>query len=359
MIRHPISAVSDYRSVCWCLFALVVTAGLAAPAYPARLPDLYSAEVDLGTPRRDLDSAFAEALAKVVVKVTGQRAGEVAASLPALGDPAALVQQYRNVASDRLSVGFDALALRRALDAAGLPVWGAERPATLVWLAVDAGRGQRSVLAAAEDEMTGPDQGDAAATAARTLLMDAAAARGLPLVLPLVDGEDLQLVNFADLWGDFTDPVLEASRRYRADAVLIGRARGANPETARVRWSLLTGNERIDWNGGVASGPDQAAELLAARLAAGPGTARALLVAIDGIDSLANYGKVTQYLSALSSVDACEVVEVAGDRVLYKLRVRGDADQLMRVIALRRLLLPVDPVPGGAAADLYYAVIGG
>jgi hypothetical protein len=190
-------------------------------------------------------------------------------------------------------------------------------------------------------------------------LLDAAAARGLPLVLPLVDAEDLQLVNFADLWGDFTDPVLEASRRYRADAVLIGRARGSDPETAQVRWSLLIGDERIDWNGSVASGPDEAAELLAARLAAGPGTARAMLVAVDGIDSLASYGNVTQYLSALSNVDACEVVEVSGDRVLYNLRVRGDADQLMRVIALRRLLQPVDPVPGGAAADLYYSVIGG
>jgi hypothetical protein len=204
--------------------------------------------------------------------------------------------------------------------------------------------------------MTAADADDAAA---RALLTDSAAARGLPLILPLVDGEDLQLVNFADLWGDFTDPVLEASRRYRADAVLIGRARGADPETARVRWSLLSGDERIDWNGSVASGPDEAAELLAARLAAGPGASRALRVAVEGIDSLARYGNVTQYLSSLSNVDACEVVEVAGDRVLYNLRVRGDADQLMRVIALRRLLQPVDPVPGGAAADLHYTVIGG
>jgi len=358
MVHHTLSAAFEQRAVRCGLIALIVAAGCAFPATAARLTDLYSAEVDISSPQRDLNSAFADALADVVVKVTGQRAAEVAASLPALGDPASLVQQYRNIAPGRLSVGFDAVALRRALDAAGQPLWGEERPATLVWLAVDEGRGQRSILAAAEENATaGGARNDPAATA-RALLLDSAAARGLPLVLPLVDGEDLQLVNFADLWGDFTEPVLEASRRYRADAVLIGRARGPDPETARVRWSLLTGDERIDWNGTVASGPDEAADLLAARLAAGPGAARALLVAVDGIDSLARYGSITRYLSALSNVDACEVVEVAGDRVLYNLRLRGDADQLMRVIALRRLLQPVESLPGAATADLYYTVIG-
>jgi hypothetical protein len=359
MRHYPLSAAFDWNAFCRGLLVVFFSLGLAQPGLGARLSDLYSAEVEVSGPQRDLDSAFADALAQVVVKVTGRRAGEVAASLPSLGDPATLVQQYRNISPGQLSVGFDALALRRALDAAGLPFWGEERPATLVWLAMDAGRGQRDILAAADQELPVNATGDDAAAAARSVLLDSAAARGLPLILPLVDGEDLQLVNFADLWGDFTEPVLEASQRYRADAVLIGRARGTDLETARVRWSLLTGDERIDWNGSVASGPDEAADILAARLAAGPGAARALLVAVEGIDSLANYGNVTQYLSALSNVDACEVVEVAGDRVLYNLRVRGDVDQLMRVIALRRLLAPVDPVPGAATADLYYSVIGG
>jgi len=359
MIRHTLFAAFNRAAILRGLLALAIAAGVSAPANSARLADLYSAEVEVDSAQRDLDSAFSDALAQVVVKVSGQRAAEVSAGLPALGDPAALVQQYRRVAPGRLAVGFDAVALRRALNAAGLPLWGEERPATLVWLAVDAGRGQRSILAAADDS---PPSGDAqkdSAAVARALLQDTAAARGLPLVLPLVDGEDLQLVNFADLWGDFTDPVLDASRRYRADAVLIGRARGPDPETARVRWSLLTGDERIDWNGSVASGPDEAADFLAARLAAGPGAARALLVAVQGIASLDHYGSVTRYLSELGNVDACEIVEVSGDRVLYNLRVRGDADQLMRVIALRRLLQPVEPVPGAVAADLYYAVIGG
>ena len=342
-----------------CVLVLLTAASLASAA---QVVDLHSAEVDQPTGSRGLEQAFAAALAQVVVKVTGQRLVAIEARLPLLGDPAAMVEQYRSVAPGRLSVGFDAVALRKALDAAELPVWSEERPATLIWLAVDAGRGQRTIVSAAEEE----DQPAAGSgvlqqeqAAARTLLLDAASARGLPVVLPLVDGEDLSRVNFADLWGDFTDPVLEASRRYRADAVLIGRARGADPTSSSVRWSLLLGDQRLDWNGTVASGPEEAADRLAAQLAAGPGAARALLVAVDGVADLATYGKVTRYLSGLSNVELCEVLEVDGQRVVYSLTVRGDANQLMRVIALQRLLQPVDAPLGSVGTDLNYMVIGG
>lgn len=341
------------------IFACLGLAMQAGTVFAARVTDLYTAEVDLPAGRDGLDQAFAQALAEVVVKLSGQPAAAMSESLERLGDPARLVQQYRNAAAGRLVVGFDPVALRQAMDRAALPIWGDERPATLVWLAIDSGRGRREIVSALDDAGGGPmDRGNGdLQTIARDALSQSARARGLPLILPLVDGEDLQVTSFADLWGDFTAPVLEASRRYRADAVLIGRARGTDPATTGVRWTLLMGDQRMDWNGTIASGPRDAADRLALQQAVSIDQRQDLRVAVAGVDSLADYANITRYLSELSTVDLCEVIQVEGDRVLFRLSVRGSPDQLMRTIALRRLLRPLEPGLDGGLADLYYAVI--
>ena len=51
-----------------------------------------------------------------------------------------------------LWVSFDGEAIERTLREAGQTVWGIDRPLTLVWLAVDWGRGEREVIAADDPE---------------------------------------------------------------------------------------------------------------------------------------------------------------------------------------------------------------
>jgi hypothetical protein len=332
---------------------LLVAASLQA--WAAIPPDLYAAEVDAGAGQA---RAFGDALQRVLVKMTGSRD----ATADGLGDPAALVQQYRTLPDGRLWISFDPAALRRALDATNQPIWGEERPATLVWLAVDAGRGQREIVAA-EPPPGGMTGGADSLGEARDALVDAGRDRGLPLLLPLVDSADLAAVSFADLWGDFTGPVTGASARYGADAILIGRARDPDPARARVQWTLLAGGDRYDWTGGIADGPEGAADRLAATLAAQQGGLRLVRLQVSAVDSVDAYGAVLAYLSGLSVVESCAVELVEADRVLFGLRVRGDVDQLMRTLALQRLLLPTDPATpsaeGAPAADLHYRVIGG
>ena len=332
---------------------MLAAALLSGVVLAARVPGLYTAEVELPADG-DMDRAFAMALGKVLIKVTGQRSLAVGGGPGALGDPAALVRQYRNTAPDRIEVGFDPVALRRALDGAGLPVWGEDRPVTLVWLAIDAGRGQREILAAGlkQDEASAvvlesaPVQtAGGALPEVRATLQSVAAARGLPLVLPLVDSLDLEALSFSDIWGDFTEPVLRASARYQPNAVLIGRGRAADGAMQRVRWTLLVDGERIDWEGSVADGPDGAADWLAARLASSSGGARRLTVRISGIDDLQTYGTVLTYLQGLGIVDRVTVDRVVADRVVFGLQVRGDAQRLLRTLELRKLLQVDDTAP--------------
>src|SRR5690606_12687559 len=121
--------------------------------------------------------------------------------------------------------------------------WGADRPLTLVWIAVDWGQGEREIVAS--------DDLDRAAAEARSIdrnrllrerIQDVALERGLPIAFPLLDAEELELVSFSDIWGGFNDRLLEASRRYGADSILVGRVRADTAE--RNRWSYFFGGER-------------------------------------------------------------------------------------------------------------------
>lgn len=333
----------------WLLPALA-----AAPAGAVRVPDLYAESVPVADDSAGArQAAFAEALRRVLVKVSGRSAtaGD-AALLGRFADPAALVQQFRRDGAGMLWVQFDPVAVRRGLEAAGVPVWGDDRPLTAVWLAYDNGAGERDVLSGA-----GPD--GSAAAALRQDVLRSAQARGAPVVLPLRDSQELAAVAFADVWGDFTAPVSAASARYQADAVLIGRARLFPPGMTDVRWTLLAGGERADWRGSVADGPQGLAERLSQRLAAGGGNPQLLRLAVSGISTLEQYGAVLAHLQGLDVTQSLAVARVDGDAVTFDLRLRGDREQLGRALAAGRLIEPVGEAAGEfSGADLRYRLAG-
>ncbi len=328
--------------------ALLVSIALwafATTAFAARVDNLYSAQVPIESGSNALPGSFQAALAQVLVKVTGRRdvgaAGEVAARF---GDASRFVQQYRIGDDGTVWVLFDEVALRRELDRIGEPVWGAERPTTLVWLVLDEGFGQRRMLGDTSQEEPGEFATDADPQGAAILeeLMAAADARGLPLQLPLADPTEVSTIPLGDVWGGYTDSLLDASRRYRADAILLGRTRSAGFDGVSVRWTLLLDEERFDWEGDLAAGPNDVADFFAARLATSVGSSSQIVLSVDQVDSLDAYGRLSSYLMQLDLVEALAVDRVSGDRVVFQLQIRGDVDTLMRSIALRRVLQPVD-----------------
>ena len=317
----------------------------SATATAARVTDLYAASGVLPAESESpLTDAFNEALGKVLVKVTGRRDAAAPDYLVTLfPDPAQLVQQYRREDRETIWARFDRNAIKRVLDGAGQPVWGADRPVILVWLALDAGRGRRSILRAESAADALPIRTDEALTfdmeqldEVRIVIVEAAEARGMPVLLPLVDAEDLSRLSFAELWGDFGDPVMAASARYGADAVLIGRARGQ-----RVRWTLLQGDERIDWQGSLADGPNATADWLGGRLATYADSAGKIRLSVAGVNSLEDYGVLTSYLNSIAVVESFDVSRVNGDHIEFEVTVRGDSDRLMRAMRGSRILQPI------------------
>jgi len=336
VMRSIHTVAISFQTVIWLACAMLI-----ADARAVSVPDLYEAEVPVESQSAvEHADAVRQALAAVLVRVTGRPGMAADPALSGLLEKAEnFVQQSGYTADDMLRVGFDGAALRDALLDAGQPVWGSERPATVLWLAFDSGAGRRTLIGADSDSDV------------VELLESIATLRGVPLVLPLLDSEDLSRVSFSDVWGNFDEALLAASERYGADAVLVGRAARASDGRMLVRWTQHFRGQRDEWRGSLEDGIQRAADRYAETFApAGDRTLRALRIDVAGIDGLRAYGAVSQFLEGLTLVQSVGVEEVNGDTIVFRVALRGEPATLDRAISLGRMLEPV----ADGSADLSY-----
>ena len=310
--------------------------------------DLFEAEVPVSSQQpAERATAMQQALGDVLVRVTGQRELLQQASVRSLvGSVDSYVQQYRYFTVPgrtppqlMLRVRFDGEAVRQALRQQGIAFWGdAERPDTLVWLAVE-DRGRRSIVAARDG------------SEAWQQLELVSRQRGIPLLFPLMDLEDQSRVRFSDLWGGFFDDALAASARYNPQAILIGRLNRSRSGSWVARWNLQVAGTPTAWTnsdirlaGVLGAGIDNVADNLASRLAVRDtgGQADVVSIRVDDIRTLAAYARVNDYLESLTTVRNLQVQEVSPTSVQYALQLNGSLQGLTQTIAIGSVLEP-DP----------------
>jgi hypothetical protein len=320
------------------LAAVLLGSALPAAAVPVR--GLYEAAVPVRSQSPEARGpALQDALQAVLVRVVGSRVLPIAAQ-DLLPRATSFVQGYgyETVGAGRelrLRARFDARAIEGALRAGGVSVWGDNRPAHIAWIALKDDGQQRAVLDAASAEARAP------------ALLATAEARGLPLQLPGMDATDRQLVTFNELWGGTVTGAEGASNRYNARMVLIGRV-GREGGRWLARWTLLSGEGASeDWTGMGATldqvledGVHELADRQAQRFAVRTGNARDLQLRVSGVDSLNDYGRTLNYLRGLGPVRAAQVEAAEPGTLLFRLRVEGDPETLLRVIAAGRVLRP-------------------
>ena len=329
------------------LTAVAVLAGVlyARAGNAATVANLYGASVTADTTAGDQrGAAIKTAMARVLVKVTGDRNAPFDPALQSvLSDAAKYLNSYGSDRQGQPQVGFIATQLDQVLAALQKPVWGPERPLTLVWIAVDDGNGGRALLGANDTAALGLDPNPPGMTerlaALRKELQSVADERGLPITLPLLDLQDLGAVTFADVWGGFEDRVAGASTRYRADAILIGRVRPGVVGND-VDWLLVTGGERQALQGlGLRDGLDATADRFAAQFATlgGGGTAA---ITVLNVRSTADYGRVVSYLEQHSALQSVDVDSFDNGVLNLRVTARGDARVIERIISLGGVLKP-------------------
>src|SRR5512138_3702804 len=187
--------------------AVLCVAFSVRDACAVTIPNLYLVSVPPDPAAPDQRAAATKAaMARLLVRVTGDRNAPFDPALQGLIDDAAkYVNRYGSDRQGQLQVGFNTTQVEQALSARQKPVWGAERPLTLLWIAVDDGNGGRALLGANDTPALGlepapPGMTERLATL-RKELFAVAEERGLPVTLPLLDVQDLGAVTFADIWG--------------------------------------------------------------------------------------------------------------------------------------------------------------
>ena len=336
-----------------------MTLVLWLPAGAVEVPTLYTAEVPLDQKARDPRAeAYDAALREILMRVSG---AEIAANDEAVAelfpDPRSYVVQFRPGADDTLWVSFDGQAIEQVLRNSGQTFWGAERPLTLVWLAVDWGQGTREIISADDPDRS---QGEARSIDRNRLirerLLEIAERRGLPIVFPLLDTTDLQSVTFSDIWGGFDEAILYASERYDAKSILIGRIRPSSSQ--RSRWTYYFADARSELTGSPEAIVGQVADQLAAEFAVGGNAPiEAVVLNVSGIVSVDAYGSVQQILKDVAMIEEFALTEVAGDRASYRVEIRGGADRLSRALRFNGLIEQesLDPMQDVDTLEFYYS----
>jgi len=319
---------------------------VSLPSPATEVAGLYAAAVPVtGQTKQERRSAIRQAFAAVLVKVAGSHQAAAQPRLQqALRHPLSYVQQFRYravataigntvegaVATQELWVRFDAREVNQLFYDGGVPVWGRARPATLVWLAVEDG-GRRELL--------GADPGNRL----QARLEQEARQRGLPLFFPLQDLEDQRQLHFADVWGNFGDAILQASKRYQSEAVLVGRLYHRFDGQWESRWTLYLKGAAMQWSANGATALELltvAVDGLATRLATryaqrlnGGAAGNGVMITVRDVNNLTDYARTMAYLQSLDLVRRVQVVMVSDSQLALRAFARSDRQGLAQAIA--------------------------
>jgi len=310
--------------VCLCVLAL----GLSPRSLALTRSELYQATTTVaGRCDGNDGAAFQAAMKTVLVRVTGRRAAaEDPALAPLISNARRYVQQCRNTPDNLLWVGFDGPAIERWLTQNGQPLWGHERPMTVVLLAVQTGA-QSGIVISAEDTSDLKSAIDAAAIS-----------RGLPLLWPSAADLQKNHLDFAAVNTGAPATLGEIGRHLGGEGVLIGRASSPGAG-ANVRW-IHQFQDRSSEYSGTLEGVNRAADLYAGLFAAS-GNLVPLDIEITGVNDLRDYASVQNYLESLTFISHVSVESLAGGTIRYRLATRGGIDSLQRALSLNGRLQPI------------------
>ena len=316
----------------WCLT-------LAGTANAVTVSGLYTVDVNIdSSSEEDLQAGYAQGLREVMVRVSGSRdvlSLEGVKSL--LGQAESLLQSYevtRDEGRNRLQMTFGAVNVNRAMASINAPVWGANRPLTLAWIAVE-DRGSRYLL-------TTPSASNVADSWSGSL-QSAAAERGLPLAFPpqrFADNRSL----LSDLWGQFNNRLVEASEGQPRDALALVRVRRSGGGW-RASWTIdgpaverteasVTADSQWRLAEAVVNRWTEAYANRYAVAASEVDESPKVDLMLEGVSTLADYGGVVSALKSFTPVNSVDARRVRGDRLTIQVSFDGELEQLKQYVAL-------------------------
>lgn len=324
----------------------------AAPLV-AEQNDIYSAAVTVKSQSAsERARAASEGLRQVLVRASGvvdiESEGNVG---KILSNASQYIDQFhyksatdeRGNQVDQLVMSFSPAVIERLLRQANLPLWPTNRPQVLVWLVKDDPIDGRRLVNERRDELV---KG----------LHKGAAERGIQLKWPLLDLDDQLAISADDVWTFNQEAILDASERYRADTILVGRYTRTSAGQWWTSWQFFHRGDNqfydLRLDSGVAAGMqaiDPVADYLARHysiFARGEGEPR-LMLQITDVNNFGDYRGVLEYLRKVALIASVELLAVSGSSLVVAVEINGDVKQFENAISLDRKLRlkPVQAAP--------------
>ena len=334
------------------VFCAALFSVFAGSAQAAVVKGLYSQDIPVaGQGFQERAQAMSQAFSQVLVKVAGQR--EVLDNTvvrEAMAKPDTYIRKFGFRTDEATAqrqqyfdVTFDEQSVNRLLRRAGVAIWGQNRPATLVWLAVEQA-GQRRVISAS--------------AALPEVFYEQFQTRGLPVLFPLMDFDDEANISAVDIWGGFSDKLQEASRRYGAQSILSGRLL-LRDDRYTGRLSLIfrgisqtAAVDNLDAPGVARIASDMVGKVLSAHYAIDASDASAnVRLVVENVTSVQIYADLDKYLQQVTAIRDVKVHKVSGSTIELELVIDGSESQLADALALGRSL---QPVSGSTTAKMTY-----
>lgn len=340
---------------------LIVLLCICLPAWGKQITGLYDAKALVADQQAQSRLAGAQqGLLEVLQKVSGF---PVSAENPVVARSLRIADQYLyqfsyaqveksedgspQLKGNWLNMRFEGKAIQRMVKKANLPRWGTNRPTMLVWLAID--DGERQIISDGYDHV------------AHEAVLHGAKRRGIPVILPIYDLEDSIKLPMEQLWGMFSEGVVNASKRYGAESMLMARVIKTNDGMWTGRWRFHFRDKEYDYefteetlDALVLSGLSAGSQVLANAFALKTNGlfSNELRLDILNVLDLNDYAAVVKYLEKLAITKQVAVVGVKNNQISMDLNLNGSFKQLEQTLALdKKLVRKVDPAQLAAAVD--------
>ncbi len=330
------------------LFWLLLCLGWQLPAQAVIVEDLFTVELPVADQTTSLRlESFNQAFRQVIIKVSGS---DAALRSPAFERPlersARYVKQFRYITRKSpddeefdagrlyLRIDFDQQLIEGLLREHNFPIWGRERPSSLLVISYDVNENIRLV----SDDST-PDLVES---------LDTAAARyAVPVLFPLMDLQDIGQVGIGDIVAREIDQIQTMASRYAPDALVVGQIIGRSGQGWQGDWEVRFDEQVFRWRHEASSKQavvDQVighlAKVLALEFALEDHrrVEESLLMSVSALQGIEQVIRVQRYLESLNAVDSVRVATIDQGVVTYQLQLRNDPEDLQRLIEFGEVL---------------------
>ena len=252
-----------------------------------------------------------------------------------------------------ISLYFEPRLVDALIRDAKLPLWGSNRPLTVLWLAVEIGSERQIVSATtnanANANVNANVNGDRDVQVF-DLVEQNSIRRGLPLITPLMDLEDELIVSTSDVWGRFSSTITQASKRYFADSVLIGRMQELGDQWRgqftyinqgkELAFELTSNSQQLL----IADMTNRLADLLCSKycVVEQVGKTNEVMLHLSGINNFVEYKAAEVYLQSLSALRKLYLVGIDQHTLKIKISLLGDLESLIKGISLANLMSVIE-----------------